>query len=422
MATRRRGRTIILLILVLLLLLVLAFAAWIVFLQPMLSPRVVAPVSTTPGVITNAPQPTATEVVNTVDIVMTTQQMPRGATITESVVTLVPIPSKDYVQGTFFEKLEDVVGKRAKYNMQPGTPLTSALLIGDKGSASAFDIAKGMVAISMPIGKLSTVSYGLQPGDHVNVITSLELIDLDQQFQSALPNSSAVVTLPGDLAKQFTATVLIGVDPVTNEHVVGRTENDSALGSPVYVYPSEKQRPRLVSQTLIQDVTVLQVGIFPQGEPIVGNSAETTAAQGAAAQPAQTGQAAQPAPQQTIPVPDVITLIVSPQDAVTLNYLMLAGAKINLVMRSAGDSDVVDTSPVTLPFILDQYKFPNPAKVPYGMQPRSDEVVPANNIIQPFPDTGTAVPFLTNPTPLPNRATPVSPALTPTAEPNPGNK
>ena len=70
--------------------------------------------------------------------------------------------------------------------------------------------------------------------------------------------------------------------------------------------------------------------------------------------------------------PDVITLIVSPQDAVTLNYLMLAGANLNMVLRSAGDTDVQTTEAVTLQFILDQYQIPNPAKLPYGLEPRID--------------------------------------------------
>jgi hypothetical protein len=81
-----------------------------------------------------------------------------------------------------------------------------------------------------------------------------------------------------------------------------------------------------------------------------------------------------------------VTLIVSPQDAVTLNYLILAGGKLNLVMRSAGDSLRSTTEPVTLQFILDQYNIPNPAKLPYGLEPRMD-VIP--NSVEPFPTTGS---------------------------------
>ena len=68
-----------------------------------------------------------------------------------------------------------------------------------------------------------------------------------------------------------------------------------------------------------------------------------------------------------------MTLIVSPQDAVTLNYVMLnAGAKLNLVLRSASDTKQIKTEAVTLQFLMDQYNIPVPAKLPYGMEPRVD--------------------------------------------------
>lgn len=69
----------------------------------------------------------------------------------------------------------------------------------------------------------------------------------------------------------------------------------------------------------------------------------------------------------------MITLVVTPQDAVTLNYIMLnKGAKINLVMRSAGDTQVGKTEAVTLQFLMDQYNIPFPSKLPYGLEPRVD--------------------------------------------------
>ena len=46
---------------------------------------------------------------------------------------------------------------------------------------------------------------------------------------------------------------------------VGRIEIDPALGEtgPLYVIPSEDQRPRLVTQSIVQDAIVLWVGDFP---------------------------------------------------------------------------------------------------------------------------------------------------------------
>ncbi len=111
---------------------------------------------------------------------------------------------------------------------------------------------------------------------------------------------------------------------------MGRIEIDPTMNNPVYVIPGEKQRPRLVSQTLIQDVVILQLGTFtkvadqaaPLAAPITqpGDPTPTRA-------PVTTNTTRQQPAAETTQLPDVVTLIVSPQDAVTLNYLMLAGVK-----------------------------------------------------------------------------------------------
>jgi hypothetical protein len=171
----------------------------------------------------------------------------------------------------------------------------------------------------------------------------------------------------------------------------GRAEQDPLLEQTFYVVPSEQQRPRLVSQSLIQDVVVLQVGNFPTSDK-KGNTATTAEAAGAAPTPAATALpgAATTAVQAVtvVPPPDIITLIVTPQDAITLNYLLYADAKLTLALRSAGDDSKVETEAVTLQFLLEQYNIPVPAKLPYGVEPRVDDlVIPTlpNDIATPVP-------------------------------------
>jgi pilus assembly protein CpaB len=74
--------------------------------------------------------------------------------------------------------------------------------------------------------------------------------------------------------------------------------------------------------------------------------------------------------------PDVITLIASPQDAVTLNYLIYGGAQLTLVLRNPRDAETPQTEAVTLSYILDQYNVPIPVKLPYGLQPAVTALVP----------------------------------------------
>jgi len=364
---RRRGRVFILIALILILLLVLVWAVM----------RVMSPAQLSPGIQEPVAQPTPVE--EMVTIVISVQPIARGAEFTDAVVTTLPYPKKDLVEGAFITDINEVLGKRARFNLEARTPITSSMIVDPtmKNSPAAFQIPPGMVAIPIPVSQLSSVAYGLEPGDHVNVIASLLLVDIDPGFQSKLPNNIGVVEAPGAVEggpTKSSSTI------TKTDGMAGRTELDPTLGQPVYVIPSEPQRPRLVSQTLIQDAIVLQTGNFPQ-------PGETVLQPGQAAPTPVPGQEAQQ--QTTRPLPDTVTLIVTPQDAVTLNYLILAGGKLNLVMRSAGDSQRIATEPVTLQFILDQYNIPNPAKLPYGLEPRLDSIPTA---VSPFPSTSSSGP------------------------------
>lgn len=324
---------------------------------------------------------TPTPAPQTVKVAILTQAVNRGGVIKEEMVTLVEMPKTDYTEGVFFNDTKQVVDKKAKYALQPGTPLTPALLVDAKtGSTPAFDIPAGMVAIAVPISRLTSVAYALQPGDSVNVIVSFLITDLDPTFQSRLPNKAGTVVQPGT---QPAATEGGGTGPTTitmtltgSGSDVGRTEIDQTLNQPVYLVPSEPQRPRLISQTLIQGALVLWVGDFTPGAYEKGTPGEQPT-------PTPVPQGQETAAQGPQPYnPDIITLVVEPQDAVAINNILLqgAGAQLNLVLRSAGDTTIKETDAVTLQFLMDHYKVPLPAKVPYGIEPRQ-------------PDTGLTYPL-----------------------------
>ncbi len=271
----------------------------------------------------------------------------------------------------FYSSISEVVGKKAKIDMEPQFPVTASSLI-DKldGSFAAFQIPKGMVAVSIPITKLSSVSFAPQAGDHVNIIVSVLLSDLDTNYQTKLPNNTAIVAPPGPTS--LTAGISAGGgggEAATVGSPVGRAEIETGLGQPIYVVPSEAQRPRMVSQTLLQDSVVLHVGYFPlPGEATA--AAQPTPAANAPAADQNAEAAAPPAPEE----PKVITLVVTPQDAITLNYLMFTNAKLTLALRGVGDDARIQTEAVTLQYLMDQYNLPVPAKLPYGLEQRVDDL------------------------------------------------
>ena len=314
--------------------------------------------------------PTSAPAVQTVDIVVLTQNVSFGQIVPDEALGFAPIPADRYVEGLYFKTKDQVKGRRARYQLQSGTILSTGMLSdGAIGSYASSQIPPGYVSISVPITDLTSVSYALQPGDHVSVLVALLLEELDPNFQSKLPNYTAKVEPPGKSVPPPNGSLTIGIAGTqlkTSDQ--GRTELDPVLNQPVYVQPSEAQRPRIVTQMLVSDAMVLGMGLFPiSGGP---KAVQTT-------QPTLPAGQVTPTPGPTIApsLPNQIALVVTPQDAVAINYVLLnRGAKLNLVLRSAGDSKVVKTESVTLQFLMDQYNIPFPSKLPYGLEPRTDNL------------------------------------------------
>jgi hypothetical protein len=231
--------------------------------------------------------------------------------------------------------------------------------LSDTGSIAALSIPKGMVAIPVQVDRQTSVAYSLRPGDHVSVIGSFVVVDVDTEFQSLLPNGVGGVISTGSAGEGQPAFLTVQVFPSGEGTVVGRTELDPLLNELIYVMPSEQQRPRLVTQILMQDATVLRYGEFSYEDL---RPEEPVPAEGEQA-PDETPVA----PPEQKP-PDIVTLIVTPQEAVALEHLMKSGADITLVLRSSGDTDPINTEAVTFQYMLETYNIPIPAKLPYSLE------------------------------------------------------
>ena len=336
------------------------------------------------GEATPAPTP-----IPVIDVVVVTQRVVRGEVLREDKLAMATYQA-DVAWPIMFTSIDQVVGKIARFSMEPYTVVTSALVtdIADReqGSDDALFIESGMVAVSIPVSRLSSISYAPARGDRVNVIVTLAMVDIDPEFQSILPNLTGNVIAPGGGAVVGGAVVssqggentqafqTLMAQPFAGATQLGRVYEDTLLEQLFYLLPSETQRPRLVSQTLIQNVMVLQLGNFPTPyeRALAEMPVEPTPTPNPAAPEEQPVEEVEVTPP---PPPDVITLIVSPQDAVTLNYLIFSGAQLTLVMRNPQDTSIVPTEAVTMSFLLDQYNIPVPVKLPYGFQPAISELV-----------------------------------------------
>lgn len=331
----RRGRTLILVFLIIIIGLVVGYFA----LQQLTAP---AP---------DATQPQFTEVF------IAGQNIPQGGKISEELLTTISIPQDKVVEVMFTRDELPVLlsNKVAKFPLDQGVVLTDSMVsdaaaaVPVSGPQWASLIPPGMTAMSVPTNRLALSAYSINDGAHVNINACFLFVDVDPTFQTLVPNITATLTGTGFAADGSSVLSLGAVSSGTPQ---GRLELDPSLQQPYYLIPSEAQRPRMVCQMLLQDVVVMKVGNF---------SLTPTAVTAAA----PTDPQAQQAPQ----VPDIITLVVSPQDSITLSYLMYTNAQISMTLRNPSDQARQATEASTLQFLLSQYNIPVPAKLPYSMQP-----------------------------------------------------
>jgi Flp pilus assembly protein CpaB len=337
----RRGRTLIFLLLILVVALGVAYVGFRA-LQQALTPRVQAPTN--------------------VQVFAAGQPIAQGGKITEDALTTITVP-QDQVSAAEFtvDQKAQLVNKIAKFPLDQGVVITKSMVtdtsqgVAIAGPQWAALIPPGMTAISIPVSsRLSVGAYGISDGAHVNLNACMMFVDVDPGFQTMTPDNTATLTGSG-LPKDALPILTLTVGPAGTAQ--GRLELEQSLPPNFYyLLPSEQlgQRPRVVCQTILQDVVVMKLGDFPL------SSAATT--------PAPQAQAQQGAVQG----PDIITLIVSPQDANTLAYMVYTNAKITMTLRNPADQSRQATEAATLQFLLSQYNIPIPAKLPYALQPRID--------------------------------------------------
>jgi len=311
--------------------------------------------------VTPTPAPATPEPVNVVNVVITTQQLTRGAKILEGAVRTAPWPA-DKLPPSAIVDVKLVVGKVSRFNLDPGMLILSSMIAepgkeGLTGSEIALKIDPGKVGISIPTNRLSSVAYHLAEGDHINVLVALLFVDLSETTQTVLP--SKLKALIQDPVTKAITPIELGYE--------GKNSNEFNIpGVTVFSQPSDSlgQRPRLVVQQVVQDAIVLKMGTFTKADGV--GFAQPTAT------PAQVATPTGAPPPTPIPPPDVVTLSVTQQDALVLNYFMYAGAKFTMTLRAAVDNNnpvKVDTESVTLQYTMQRFRISVPTQLAYGLEP-----------------------------------------------------
>jgi Flp pilus assembly protein CpaB len=267
----------------------------------------------------------------------------------EVVVAIQPIAEDEPVEGRVdlvqmavdaippgaVRSIEETAGMLAAGPIPQGTVIQPDLLISPQDRMRQGELGKlvevGFVAVGLPIDELSSVSYGIQPGDHVDILMTLSFVDVDLDKQVKEP-----------------------ICPFICEGPPGATEGE------LVQIDSSGQFPRLVSQLTVQNAEVLGVGRWSY-EPAPLTEEEQ--------QQARTQQGEVPPAEEP---PDYITLMLSPQDALVVKLAREYNASIDLAVRAQDDGQPFATDQVTLQYIMARYGISLPDKQTYTI----DQMVP----------------------------------------------
>ena len=282
------------------------------------------------------------EAVPAVSVVIARNTLDRGTLVEQGMVATVAWP-RDLLPPSYFTDTARVVGLVVRGSIPQGTPLIPAMLaegpVEPEARASELaltGIPEGMRALAVPMDMLAGVAWLIEPGDHVDVLASWTVSDLDEEFQTLLPNRWRFLQCP---------------EGYTCEGTMGRMEL-LPTGDAVLVFPTDSGKVRYVAQTTIQDAVVLAVVPFEPPPP----------------PPEEAEEEAGPPPAPAPTMSQAVVLLVDAQESLVLKALLEHQANIELALRGVQDYGVsIATAPVTLEYIVDNYGVELPPKLPYTL-------------------------------------------------------
>lgn len=316
--------------------------------------------------------------IDTVAIVIAVQDLSRGMVIPRDGVAILQWPRESLPESDNYfvaEEIDSVVGKIARTDIFRGSPILTRYVVDNLYdiASTGSDVSavlnglpqdQSWVAVSIPLDPsgIGQVAYGIQDGDFVDIILSFLFVDVDPTFQTRLPNNVSLIT------RLETGELSIGAPRQ------GRTEASTLTPDGVLLGPSEaSQRPRLVTQYTVQNAFVVHIGYFDEGGSLFGQTPTPTqmvtqAPPGEGTQQEQEQQSA-PLPTATPYTPLIVTLGVTPQDALVLTWAVDAQIPITLVLRAVGNDEIVATDPVTLDYMIRNFNAEPPNALEFALEP-----------------------------------------------------
>jgi Flp pilus assembly protein CpaB len=304
------------------------------------------------------PAPTPTPSTRYVPVVIASVDLPVGQVISPDLVRIESRPDTNIAvqAGVTFETVEEVIGQVVRTKVSRGQEILRPMLalnptdLSTFGSDLALYVDQGRIAVAFPIDRYSGAALAMRPGDLIDVLMSINLVDIDEESQTILPNAWVRIDTQ---ALEEGRTFFFPIE------TAGRLELIPLINVVANIQPGvgEVQIPRRVTQLTIQQAEVLWVGSWYNPNTQSQEFAADAVVPLPVATPNEEG-IAPPAPtatkQRPEDRPDIVILSMTAQDALALKWALEAGIDIDLVLRSQGDSSVFFTTSVSLPQMVEQ--------------------------------------------------------------------
>jgi pilus assembly protein CpaB len=301
------------------------------------------------------PQPESTEIPTT-QVIVALQPIARGTEFVAGSIGRRDWPANNVPPDIIADEAE-TIGKVAKTDIVQGQVIVRAMLVdvGGGGEAS-LNIPNGRVAVAYPIDSQVSVSYAIQPGDSVDILITAFFLDVDEEFQTPLPNKTQFFFQTFDEEGLQTGIELS--EPIDE----GRFELGAGDVASI-VIPSGAQVPRRVAQLTVQAAKVLRVGPWLEPPP---------------PPPPEDGSPPPPPP-----LPSVVTLAVTPQDALVMLWLRQGGIYSEMALRAAGEDQAEHlTEAVTLQYMLTRFNIAVPPKIEFIMAESLQEISESTEVVE----------------------------------------
>lgn len=316
------------------------------------------------------------------DVVIARVRLPAGTMITEEMVEIERRPASNIaLQGGYtFTDTTQIANRIARVEIARGQEILSPMItdiptdVASFGSDLSLFIPAGEVSIAFPINSQSGIAYAMRPGDQVDVLMTLQTVEIDPEFRSALPNKELRVS---------EAALLAGQEFLFDPKAQGRLEfvpelNQVAAIVPGTAFDEQKEDggeeafiiPKRVTQLTVQQAEVLWVGTWT--DPRILEMNAESARQDGSGEEESVDVMGTPTPirpdYESFTDPTVtntyVILSLSAQEALTLKWAREQDGNIDLALRSPEDNTVFTTVSVSLPQIIDQgaLAIPEPMK------------------------------------------------------------